>query len=447
MAVLADDSHRRWAMLLKVISIVLGTLLLPRIIEGQVQSQAIFVTQAPRAERVLSASASPLPLSTPEEEGFSKARLARLDDAMVALVRDGDHTGVIVLVARNGRIVDWRAWGLRDLETKLPMEKDTLCRIYSMTKVITSVAALALYEEGRFALNDPVQKYIPELKGMQVFAGGSPESPELVPAKSNITIKHLMTHTSGLIYPFGDSPVEKVWSKANLFEKPYSVTLRDWVARLRELPLASQPGAAWHYGVNSDVLGYLIEVVSGMPFDRFVEKRVLLPLLMSDTHFVLPEEKKSRAAGVYRKRDGQDELVPYPEGMPPLGGMALWSTPGDYARFAQMLLNGGQLDGVRILGRKTVELMTANHLTHTDRPTTTPGGSEGFGLGGAVRIDLARGNSLGSVGSFGWSGAASTWFRIDPKEKLLLLIFQQRMPSEAAIYLRFSNLVYQALVD
>ncbi|MDX2153421.1 MAG: serine hydrolase domain-containing protein [Bryobacteraceae bacterium] len=390
----------------------------------------------------------PLPLSTPEKEGLSSDRLGRLHARFQEMVDRGERAGAVTLVLRNGRIADWHTYGYRDIARKLPMEKDTICRIWSMTKVVTSVAAMMLVEEGKLTLADPVSKHVPELKNMRVLTAGTADAPVLADTARPITVKHLLTHTSGLTYTWGDDPVPQLYRKAKVFEAP---TLKDFIRKVATLPLVAQPGEKYNYGINTDVLGYVVEAVSGMPFDRFVQTRILTPLKMNDTHWTLPEAKLPRLAKTYTVKDGKlseaaMEAVSFTESVP-YGGMSLYSTIGDYARFGQMLLNGGELDGVRLLSRKTVELMTGNHLSTLSVPSIDPAGAYGFGLGGSVRLDVAKGGIPGSVGQFGWDGAASTYFRMDPKEKLVTLLFQQYMPFDQSSLSLFSTLVYQAIVD
>jgi CubicO group peptidase (beta-lactamase class C family) len=384
---------------------------------------------------------------------MSSERLGRLHAEIERFVGEGKYAGVVSLLARNGKIVDWKAWGKRDIEAGLPMEKDTICRIYSMSKIVTSVAALILLEEARFKLDDPVGDYLPELARMKVMTGGTAEKPLLADAKTPITIKHLLTHTSGLTYDFGDSPVEKLNREAKL---PEATSLAEFVQRVSRLPLAHEPGERFTYSVSTDVLGALVEKVSGRPFGQFLEERLLRPLAMKDTGFSVPEAKQARLARVYEK--GEDRRLrpakpifgvePGPGPKLEAGGAGLFSTTGDYARFMQMLLNGGRLEGVRILSRKTVELMMANHLNHMARTTHQWSEAEGFGLGGAVRIDLAKGNAPGSVGQFGWDGAATTYAHLDPQERMVALVFVQHFPiDEHGVFWRFSTLAYAAIVD
>lgn len=390
----------------------------------------------------------PLPVSSPEKEGFSSDRLGHLHARFDEFVRSGKRAGAISLVIRNGKIVDWQTYGYRDLGAKLPMEKDTICRIWSMSKVVTSVAVMMLVEEGKITLADRVDKFIPEFKEMRVLTGGLADRPETVPALRPVTVKHLLTHTSGLTYTWGNDTVSELYRRAKIFEVS---SLKEFVARVAKIPLTSQPGERFNYGINIDVLGYLVEAVSGMPFDQFVERRIANPLQMKDTHFVLPPEKRSRLAKTYEVKDGKlvetnlnaarfDEHVPF-------GGMGLYSTIGDYARFGQMLVNYGHLDGSRLLGRKTVELMTVNHLNDLKTTSIDPIGAYGFGLGGSVHLDIAKGRIPGSIGDFGWDGAASTYFRMDPKERLVALLFQQHMPFDKPSLELFSTLVNQAIVD
>ena len=397
--------------------------------------------------------ASPLPLATPESQGMSRTRLERMHVEVRRFVDEGKHAGIATLVARNGRVVDLYNYGKASLEPAQPMQQDTIFRIYSMSKIVTSVAALILLEEARFKLDDPVGNYLPELAKMKVWTGGTKDKPLLADAQKPITVENLFTHSSGLIYGFGNAPIDQVYKDAKVEE---SASLADFVTRVSKLPLAHEPGERWSYGISTDVLGALVEKVSGQSFGAFCEERIFKPLRMGDTGFWVPEAKRSRIATIYEKGEG-GKLKPAnpgfavkPEAGPKLeaGGAGLFSTPGDYARFMQMLLNGGELEGARLLSRKTVELMTANHLAHMARPTLSGNDFDGFGLGVSVRVDLARGPLPGSVGEFGWSGAATTRARIDPKERLLTLIFTQHFPAdEHGLYWRLVTLVYSAITD
>jgi CubicO group peptidase (beta-lactamase class C family) len=401
------------------------------------------------------AQAQPLPVATPESQGFSSERLKRLHAMLESHVTDGKHAGVVSLLARNGRLVDWQVYGVRDRERSLPMEKDTIVRMYSMSKVITSVAVMILVEENRLKLTDPVGKFLPALEKMKVFAGGSAKKPKLVDARRQMRVKDLLTHTSGLIYGFGQEPIDEIYRAANILE---SSSMDAFVQKLATLPLAHQPGERYAYGLSTDVLGAIVEKVSGVKFEQFVEQRITAPLGMADTGYDVPEAKRARLAKIYTP-DKEGRLTELPEdqmaGVFPepgrgfaAGGAGMFSTIGDFARFGQMLLNGGELDGVRILGRKTVELMMANHLNHLARPTIGGDDAFGFGLGGRVRIDLAKGNAPGSPGQFGWSGAATTYFDIDPNEKTMILIVAQHFPyNQHDIFGQASTLIYASLVD
>ena len=410
-------------------------------------------------------------MAEPSSVGFSAARLARIGPTMARWVDGGLLSGAITLVARHGRVVHLQPHGMADIASGRPMARDTIVRIYSMTKPITSVAALMLYEEGYYQLDDPVAAYLPEFKdtpvSMRADAGW-----EVVPQERPMTIWHLFTHTSGLMYPTGeDSPTAAAYREAFPGRLNVPVPLDAWAATLGRLPLAFQPGSAWRYSWAIDVLGYLIEVLSGQTLDVFLEERLFGPLAMVDTGFWVPPEKAGRLASVYApaepgyQREGQlrSERTPglrvvdaaatseYLARRPFLsGGGGLVSTVDDYYRFAQMLLNRGELDGVSILGRKTVELMTMNHL-----PTEMLAVNDwstcrgcGFGLGVRVMMDVARSGRHGSVGSYGWDGLASTYFWIDPKEDLIAISLPQHLPNTGFPHAQdFKAAVYQALVD
>jgi CubicO group peptidase (beta-lactamase class C family) len=398
-----------------------------------------------------------LPTAKPESQGFSTERLERLHKRMHEFVTEGKHAGIVVLITRNGKVIESRTYGLRDREQKLRMEEDTIFRIYSMSKVITSVAALILHEEGRLKLDDPISKYLPAFDKPKVWRSGTAKQPVLVPAKTPITVKHLLTHTSGYIYGFGKDPIDTIYSDARMLQAP---TMEVFLSRASNMPLAQQPGQSFRYGINTDLLGAVVEKVSGQTLDAFIASRITGPLGMKETSFSVPPEKRARVAKVYTTgKDGQLTEpkplirggIPYPDEQGrlfPSGGGGMFSTIGDYARFGQMLLNGGALDGVRILGRKTVELMETNHLSGLTRETVESNDYEGFGLGGSVRVSLARGSRLGSVGQFGWSGAATTDFRIDPQEQLMTLVFTQHFPfNQHDLFWNALTLTYAALVD
>ena len=392
-----------------------------------------------------------LPATSPARAGFDPTRLEVLHTITKRFVDDGQHAGVITLLARNGKLVDFRTYGYRDLDKKLPMTRDTICRVYSMSKIITSVGALVMFEEGRFNLDDPVSKFLPELKDMKVMTGGTADAPQLEPLKRPITIKHLFTHTSGLIYDFsGGKELAKLYERANLWTGP---GLNDFISKLGKLPLQHQPGDAFTYGVNTDVLGALIEKISGKTLGAFLEERIFHPLGMKDTGFDVPPEKMGRLAKTYKHgADGKFiEAEPIIETWPERGrgiesgGGGLFSTAGDYARFAQMLANGGTVEGHRILGRKTVELMTANHMvTLPNNQAATR--QKGFGLGVEVTTDLGQLSMPSSLGQFGWYGAATTYCQIDPKEKIVAVAFVQHFPfNEHNFFAQFATGYYQAL--
>ena len=392
-----------------------------------------------------------LPTASPKAAGFDPARLEVLHATTKRFVDEGQHAGLITLLARDGKIVDFQTYGYRDVERQLPMERDTICRAYSMSKLITCVATLMLIEEGRLNLDDPVAKYLPELKDLKVWTGGTADAPQLEPLKRPITIKHLLTHTSGLYYDIsGNDELTKLWKGANLWTGP---GLTNFITKLATLPLKHQPGDAWTYGVNQDVQGAVIERVTGKTFGVFLEERIFRPLGMKDTGFDVPPEKMSRLAKTYKHGpDGKFvEDQPIVETWPEAGrgieagGAGIFSTAGDFARFAQMLCNGGTLDGKRILGRKTVELMTANHLvTLPNNQAATR--QRGFGLGVEVVTDSGQLSMPSSIGQFGWYGAATTYCQIDPKERLVALAFAQHFPfNEHSFFAAFQTGYYQAL--
>lgn len=389
-----------------------------------------------------------LPRSTPQAEGVSPARLERVHELIERSIDAGEHAGAVVLIARHGKIVDERAFGVRDVATGEPMRDDTIVRIYSMTKVVTAVAVLQLVEDGKLGLDDPATRWVPELADVRVITGGTAEAPVLEALARPITIRMLLNHTSGLTYDFGpESPTKELYTRADLWN---ATSLDDFAKRVGTLPLVAQPGTAFHYGINDDVLGVVVQRASGLAFEDFVARRITEPLAMHDTSFDVPAEKMHRLSKLHSRVDGALRVVPEILGAHaepgrgiPCGGAGLFSTIGDYARFAQCLLDGGSLDGARILSRKTVELALRNSL---------PAGvdafraGEGWGLFSGLRLDPAATGELGSAGTFHWSGAATTTFFADPEEELLALVFFQHLPfDEHKVFKRFRTAVYQAL--
>jgi CubicO group peptidase (beta-lactamase class C family) len=400
------------------------------------------------------------------EVGFDAGRLARIDRHFTRYVDDGRLPGWLLLVSRRGRIAHLGTYGLRDVEAGLPVELDTRFRIYSMTKPVVSVAAMMLYEEGAFELRDPVSRFIPALADVRVFRGGSALNMVTEPAVEPVNLWHLLTHTAGLTYGFHYAHPVDARYRAGGFEwgTPAGVDLAGCCERWAGLPLLFQPGTEWNYSVATDVLGRVIEVVSGQPLDRFLAERVLGPLGMTDTSFWVDETAAGKLAALYvpdprtRRAVRNDELG----GrflQPPAclsGGGGLVSTAADYHRFTQLLLGRGELDGVRLLSTRTIRYMTRNHL---------PGGADleafgrplfaettfagvGFGLGFSVVHDPVANKVLSSAGEFAWGGAASTAFWVDPAEEITALFLTQLLPSSThPLRSQFRQLTYQALVD
>ena len=398
--------------------------------------------------------------------GLSQDRLKRIDRFLKeSYIGSGKLPGAVTLVARHGEVAHFSALGSADVARGAPMATDTIFRIYSMTKAITSVAFMMLVEEGKVALDDPVEGYIPAWKGLGVFVAGIP--PQCVTERTArpMQIVDLLRHTSGLTYGFQNrTNVDAAYRKLGIGEVTTQGTLKDFIDHLGGLPLEFSPGDAWNYSVSTDVLGYLVEIISGIPFQDFLRTRILDPLGMSDTDFHVPAEKAARLAACYsRSPDGRLALQDDPTTSSYLaapsfysGGGGLVSTASDYLKFCRMLLNGGRAGGERFLSRKTIALMTSNHL---------PGGSDltalsrsmfseatnagiGFGLGFAVNLDPAKVLLAGSVGEYYWGGAASTAFWIDPTEDLIVIFMTQLIPSSTyPIRRQLRTLVYAAIDD
>lgn len=392
------------------------------------------------------------------ETGFSEERLARIDKAMQNYVNEGKMPGMVVLVSRKGEIAYNKAFGMQDIEGEIPMSSDAIFRIASMSKAVISVAVMMLYEEGHFLLTDPISKYIPEFHDPMVIVQ-LPESDEtrLVPAHREITIRHLLNHTSGITY--GDGLLSEYYRNAGMTVglTPTKGSIGDMIKELGSLPLVSHPGEEFHYGMSVDVLGYLVEVVSGMPLDRFLEERIFRPLKMVDTGFNLPEHKLSRLASLYEldengKLEKINKYVDY-QGKQEYfsGGAGLLSTAADYLLFARMLLNMGELDGVRILSRKTVEMMTSNSIGDLYIwESFAHNGIMGdkFGLGVGIRTERGTYDELESLGIYGWDGAFYTRFWVDPAESLVGIFMSQVDNNwDEKLVGKFRILVYQAIDD
>jgi len=391
----------------------------------------------------------PLPLAAPEDIGLSSARLARLGAVIASEIERGRVPGAVALVARRGRIGYFESFGQRDAVAGAPMAKDAIFRIYSMTKPITSVAAMMLWEDGRFLLSDPIAKYLPDLAALDVAVERDGVL-ERVPAVRAVTVQDLLRHTSGLTYEFrGSGPVHRMYRSAKVDSRGQSNA--EQVATLGRMPLLHQPGSRWEYGRSTDVLGRLVEVLSGKTLSEFFEQHILAPLGMADTAFHVPERHHSRIAEAFGRDPDSGVTVQLLEVRDPpgfeSGGGGLVSTAADYARFLQMLLNGGTLEGRRLLSRKTIEFMTADHLGPiTGAPDLLIPG-HGFGLGFAVRLQAGIAHVPGSIGQYFWGGLAGTTFWVDPAEQLFALLLIQAPGLRDYYRTLFRDLVYSAVDD
>lgn len=428
-----------------------------------------------------SVSAREIPSSSPERQGFSSDRLDFLTEFMDAKVAQGTMVGGMGVIARNGKIVYSQTYGQADRETERPMEADAIYRIYSMTKPITGVALMMLYEEGKFRLSDPVAMYIPELANLEVALstagtgvvsdgtvsrGVGESKTELLgqtrkPARQP-TVRDLMLHTAGFTYGiFGNTEVDQMYRKAGMMG---DMDLQEFVAALGKLPLQYEPGTQWHYSVSVDIQGRLVEVLSGMKFSDFLQERLFGPLDMRDTAFSVDADQMPRLAQLYKPEgmtannfmapstgsglEVADAWISAGFVQPPKfesGGAGLVSTARDYLRFSQMMLNGGELDGVRILSPKTVQLMTTNHLGDLPMGFARRGG--GFGLGFGVLLNPGDVGEVSSAGEYNWGGAAGTRFWIDPQENLIGLFMVQSIPHRTRLAGDFKVLAYSAMTE
>jgi len=392
----------------------------------------------------------------PEEAGFSSARLARIDNLLQENVRKQTIPGAVALIVRNGRIVYYKAFGMSDIEKKSKLMRDDIFRIASQSKAITSLAVMMLWEEGKFLLDDPVSKYIPEFKDPKILKNFNIQdsSYTTTPATREITIRHLLTHSSGIDYAvIGSQEFKAIYAKAGV---PSGIgndreVLAEKMKLLGTMPLKHEPGERWTYGLNTDVLGYLVEIWSGMSFDQFLRTRVFGPLGMKDTYFYLPKDKHKRLVALHGNKDGKvyklstpaydalDADYPKLQGTYFSGGAGLSSTVEDYARFLQLFLNKGEFNGTRLLSRKTVELMLTDQLPHLDNE---------FGLGFGLETEKNDYRSPVSIGSFSWGGAFSTQYWADPKENLIGIIYTNIYNNpNGFINEQFKVLTYQAIND
>ena len=409
-------------------------------------------------------------IQSPESVGMSSKRLGRVAEAMQRYVDNGTVRGISTMVMRKGELVHAEQFGHRDAEAGLEVTPDTIFRIYSMTKPIVSTALMLLHEESLFQLEDPVAKYLPAFGATKVLGADCSLEEQARP----MAIRELLAHTSGLTYDFmEDTPVGQLYREARIMNDA-TLSLKEVIDALAEIPLASQPGSRWHYSVGIDVAARLVEVLSGQSLGSFLKERIFGPLGMTDTGFGVADSSLNRLSAMYGLPDlfGQDHTgtklaeaavggfneridvsVTYPTGSPEVfsrGGHGLFSTIGDYANFAQMLLNGGQLDGARVIGRKTLELMHANHLPNGLLPWALLGQDNhgfGFGLGSRVMMDVAASSGPGSVGEYGWAGAAKTYYWVDPAEDLVGLFMAQYMTGVELPERALRSLVYQAIDD
>ncbi len=399
----------------------------------------------------------------PLAAGFDPARLERITAHLnAAYIEPGKIAGCQVLVSRHGQPAYFRSLGLMDRERQKPMADDTIFRIYSMSKPITSVALMTLYEQGHFQLNDPVHRFIPEWREQKVWVSGDADAMELTLPESPMTMRHVLSHTAGLTYGATNHPVDKAYRRHGV-NRDRSETLRTFIEKLALVPLRYQPGERWMYSFATDVCGYLVEAISGKPFDQYLQETIFDPLGMGDTSFwVRPEKLPRFAANYQREPDKTLKLIDDPErstyrSNPSFfsGGGGLTSTTADYLRFCEMLRRGGELDGARILGPRTIDLMARNHLAGGKDLTQMAIGAfsetayegVGFGLGFAMTLDEVDAGSLGE-GDYYWGGAASTIFWVDPLEDLAVIFMTQLMPSATFNFRgQLKNIIYSSIVD
>lgn len=402
--------------------------------------------------------AQDLPVAKPEDLGFSAQRLGRIDEVFNGYVKDNKLPGGVILISRKGKIAYYKSFGYRDIGSKSAMEKDGIFRIASQTKAIVSTGIMILQEEGKLLIQDPVRKYIPEFKESTVAEPKADGGYNVVKAKRQITIRDLLTHTAGIGYGGGLAAEE--WKKAGIqgwYFADRNEPIGETIKRLAALPMDEHPGTKWVYGYSTDILGVVIERASGLPLDQFLKERIFDPAGMSDTQFYLPKNKTARLTTVYTPKEGEplmpapaagtmDSQGAYVDGPRKSfsGGAGLLSTARDYYLFLQMLANGGELNGKRILSPRTVDLMTVSHLA--DDVVYRPG--EGFGLGFTVVMDAGKRGVPGTVGEFGWGGAYGSTYWVDPAEELVVVYFTQVRPSSIVRdQAMLRALVYQALVD
>jgi len=413
--------------------------------------------------------ADELPRARPEELGFSSAQLDYIDQFYSEKVKRGEMAGIVTLIARHGKIAHFSAIGYADIEKRHKMETDTIFRLYSMTKPIASVALMMLYEEGRFQMNDPLSKYIPEFGNLRVLRNPDAPFDETVAVVHAPTVQDVMRHTAGFTHGLATDAFDAQYTKANVFG--LDVSLAEMTSKLAKIPLRYQPGTKFVYSVGPDIQARLVEVLSGMTFEEFLEKRLFNPLGMKDAGFWVPADKASRLATVYWAKDGKLLPLDAAHGHPDRGllvepwfvnsyttkhkhtggSFGLVSTTEDYWRFAQMMLNAGQLNGARILSPQVVHFMARDHLgtIRSSEPNAFLAGV-GFGLGFAVMKDPAEAGYMSSEGSFFWAGAANTHFWIDPKEDMVVVAMTQDMggaPGAETLWPQIRTLVYSALME
>jgi CubicO group peptidase (beta-lactamase class C family) len=398
------------------------------------------------------AAAGELPTAKPKDVGLDADKIQKAHDAVQALIDKKEMAGAVIAVARKGKVVMFEALGESEAGSGKPMKTDAIVRIFSMTKPITTVAAMMLVEDGKIKLDDPVSKYLPEFKDRRVHTG---KGDETVEAKREITVRDLMRHTSGLTYGiFGNTPVDQLYKKVGVFAA--GDTLQDMMTKLGKVPLLYEPGTRWHYSVSTDVLGRIVEVASGKALDEFFAERIFKPLDMKDSGFFVPKDKFDRLAATHGI-DAKEKKLTVTETADKSsyrtkpkwlsGGGGGVSTARDYLRFCQMLLNGGELDGVRLLKKETVAEMTRNQLPEEAMKAKNGGNAEvgeGFGLGFGVRVGKDDPTMGRAVGEYYWGGAASTHFWISPKQELVVVALEQFLPNRPMLQQAIKPLIYQA---